>query len=70
MEGYYYDELFVNNYISVGIFNVIFGIDSNQYLLADIGKPFTLTTTVLDISNQPVNPGYVNLYIDDILVNE
>ena len=70
LENYYYDALFVNNYISAGIFNVIFGIDASQYLLADIGKPFTLTTTVLDVSNQPINQGYVNFYIDDILVNE
>lgn len=70
LEGFYNEKLYINNNISVGIFNVIFGINSNEYVHADIGKPFILDTTITDVSNQLVNIGYVNVYIDDILLND
>lgn len=68
--GHYKECIYVNSQISVGIYNVIFGIKENETLFADIGKDFNISTTVLDVSEQPVNQGHINLYIDDILLNE
>ena len=70
LENYYNEALFINSYIGAGIFNVIFGLDKNQYIHADIGKPLHLSTTITDTGKQSVNHGYVNAYIDDILLNE
>ena len=69
LKDYYNEALFINNYIGAGIFNVIFGLDSNQYIHTDIGKPLVLSTTIKDTGKQPVNKGYVNAYIDGVLLN-
>lgn len=70
LPNYYHEALFINSYIGVGIFNVIFGLNENEYIKADIGKPLYLSTTITDIGKQSVNHGYVNIYIDDIILNE
>lgn len=69
-DKYYNECVFVDSNIGVGIFNVNFGLNSNQYINTDIGKPFNLSTTITDISGQLINHGYVNIYIDDIIFNE
>lgn len=70
VNGHYKEKLYVKNNIGAGIFNVNFGIKEDDILKADIGKIFNFETSVTDISGQPVNDGYVNLYIDDILFNK
>ena len=70
LKDYYNETLYINSHIGVGIFNVIFGIQENEYLHADIGKIFDFSTSVIDIGRQLVNHGYVNIYVDDILLNQ
>lgn len=69
-EDHYNESLFINNAIGVGIFNVKFGISEDEYIESAIGKPFNFQTTIVDVSGQSINHGYVNLYIDDILLNQ
>lgn len=70
LNGYYNESLFINNNIGVGIFNVKFGLQENEYINTDIGKPLNFSTQITDESGQLVNHGYVNIYINDILFNE
>ena len=66
-DKYYKESINVKN-IGVGIFNVVFGL--NEYVKADIGYDLSINTTIKDVSDQLVNQGYVNIYIDDALINE
>lgn len=68
LAGYYEEQVYVNNQLGVGIFEVDFNLD--DILTADIGYDFTLSTTVTDVGHQLVNQGYINLYIDNILFNK
>ena len=66
-DGYYKDSVYINNNFGVGIYGVTFSLSDTDIITADIGKQFTLNTTIKDIGNQLVNIGYVNVYIDDSL---
>lgn len=67
VDGYYNDSINVKN-IGVGIFNVASDLPEDLY--ADIGYDFELNVHITDVSNQIVNQGYANLYIDDIQIND
>ena len=70
VEKYYNQSIFVNSNLNVGVYNVIFGIQDSEYVQGSIGKPLIFSTSITDVGKQPINMGYVNLYINNIQIND
>lgn len=68
VDGYYNSSVKAVQ-INVGIYEVHF-VDAPDIMYTGINKSVKINTQIKDISNQIVSRGYVNAYIDEILVNE
>ena len=68
---HYYDCSYINNNINVDLFEVI--IDSEELqkqLVIDSYSDLDLRFQIKDIFDNPINDGYVNIYIDGLKLNE
>lgn len=64
INGYYEDSIKINSALGVGVFHVTCSISDNDIINAEIGKNFNMEITIQDKGYQPVNEGFVNVYID------
>ena len=70
-DNYYYDTSYVNNNVNVGLYEVI--IDSEELqnqLIIDSRSQLDLKFQIKNVINEIVDIGYVNIYIDEVQIND